>query len=206
MPVVALDAGHGGEDNGARSREGVLEKDLAAQLVARVRQALLTTGKFRVVLTRTGDANVTFEQRAATANAAGALYFLTFHAGDLGGGGPQVAIYTYRSPGMAEDSPEGGAKPFFVAWDRVQENYLDQSRRLAQTIQRDLTALAGVTSDAPTEAPERTLRSVNAPAVAIEIGSLSPDVDAGPLTDPSFQLHLSSIVAEALSALQGGGV
>jgi len=41
--------------------------------------------------------------------------------------------------------------------------------------------------------------------VAIEIGSLSPDADASPLTDPAFQLHLSSIVAEALSALQGGG-
>ena len=50
LPVVALDAGHGGEDNGARSRDGVLEKDLVAQLVARVRQALLTTGKFRVDL------------------------------------------------------------------------------------------------------------------------------------------------------------
>jgi N-acetylmuramoyl-L-alanine amidase len=205
LPVVALDAGHGGEDNGARSRDGVVEKDLVAQLVARVRQALLATGKFRVILTRTGDANVSFEQRAETANVAGTAYFLTFHAGDLGAGSPQVAIYTYQSPGLPNPSTEGGAKPFFVAWDRVQENYIDQSRQLALTIQRDLAALAGVTSDPPTGAPERTLRSVNASAVAIEIGSLSPEVDAGPLTDPAFQLHLSSIVAEALSALQGGG-
>ncbi|MGD0130154.1 MAG: N-acetylmuramoyl-L-alanine amidase [Terriglobia bacterium] len=205
LPVVVLDAGHGGEDNGARSRDGVIEKDLVAQLVARVRQALLTTGKFRVILTRTGDANVTFEQRAATANVAGAAYFLTFHAGDLGGGSPQVAIYTYQSASQASPSPEGATKPFFVAWDRVQENYIDQSRKLAQTIQKDLTALAGVTLDPPAAAPERTLRSVNAPAVAIEIGSLSPDVDAGPLTDTAFQLRLSSIVAEALNAFEGGG-
>ena len=204
-PIVALDAGHGGEDNGARSRDGVVEKDLVAQLVARVRQALLTAGRFRVVLTRPGDANVTFEQRAVTANVAGAAYFLTFHAGDLGGSSPQVAIYTYQSPSLASSSPEDGARPFFVAWDRVQENHIDQSRQLAQTIQRDLTTLAGIASDPPTEAPERTLRSVNAPAVAIEIGSLSPDVDAGPLTDPAFQLHLSSMVAEALNALQRGG-
>ncbi|MGC9996189.1 MAG: N-acetylmuramoyl-L-alanine amidase [Terriglobia bacterium] len=205
LPVVALDAGHGGEDNGARSRDGVLEKELVAQLVERVRQALLTTGKFRVIMTRTGDANVTFEQRAVAANVAGAAYFLTFHAGDLGGGSPQVAIYTYQSPGSASPSPEGGANPFFVAWDRIQENHLEQSGKLAQTIERDLAVLAGVTVDPPTAAPERTLRSVNAPAVAIEIGSLSPDVDAGPLTDAAFQLHLSSIVAEALSALQAGG-
>ena len=205
LPVVALDAGHGGEDNGARSRDGVLEKELVAQLVERVRQALLTTGKFRIVMTRTGDANVTFEQRAVAANVAGAAYFLTFHAGDLGGGSPEVAIYTYQSPGLASPSSEGRANPFFVAWDRIQENHIDQSRQLAQTIERDLAVLAGVTLDPPTTAPERTLRSVNAPAVAIEIGSLSPDVDAGPLTDAAFQLHLSSIVAEALSALQAGG-
>ena len=205
LPVVALDAGHGGEDNGARSRDGVLEKDLVAQLVARVRQALLTTAKFRVVLTRSGDANVTFDQRASTANVAAAAYFLTFHAGDLGAGSPQVAIYTYQSPGLAGTSPEVGARPLFVAWDRIQDNHIDQSRKLAQTIQQDLTALAGITSDSPMAAPERTLRSVNAPAVAIEIGSLSPDADAGPLTDPAFQLHLSAIVAEALSAFRGGG-
>ena len=205
LPVVVLDAGHGGEDNGARSRDGVLEKDLVAQLVARVRQALLTAGKFRVILTRTGDANVTFEQRAATANVGGAAYFLTFHAGDLGGGSPQVSIYTYQSPGLADASSEGRARPFFVPWDRVQENYLDQSRQLAQIIEQNLAALAGVNVNSVTGAPERTLRSVSAPAVAIEIGSLSPDADAGPLTDPAFQLHLSSIVSEALSALQGGG-
>jgi len=205
LPVVALDAGHGGEDNGARSKDGVLEKELVAQLAERVRQALLTTGKFRVVMTRTGDANVTFEQRAVAANVAGAVFFLTFHAGDLGGGSPQVAIYTYQSPGVASPSPDARANPFFVAWDRIQENHIDQSRKLAQTLEQDLAVLAGVAIDPPMAAPERTLRSVNAPAVAIEIGSLSPDVDAGPLSDPAFQLHLSSIVAEALSALQAGG-
>jgi N-acetylmuramoyl-L-alanine amidase len=202
---VALDAGHGGDDTGAHSRDGVTEKDLVAQLVARVRQALLSTRKFRVVLTRTGDVNVTFEQRAVTANTAAAAYFLTFHAGDLGGGSPRVAVYTYQSPGLASPSPGGGAKPLFVPWNQVQETYLDQSRQLAQTLQQDFAVLAGVTADLPTAAPVRTLRSVNAPGVAIEIGSLSPDYDAGSLTDPPFQLQLSSVVAEALSALQGGG-
>ena len=55
---MALDAGHGGEDNGGHSHDGVLEKDLTAQYVARVRSALLATAKYRVVLTRTGDVNV----------------------------------------------------------------------------------------------------------------------------------------------------
>ena len=205
LPVVALDAGHGGDDTGARSRDGVTEKDLVAQLVARVRQALLATQKYRIVLTRPGDVNATFEQRAVAANVAAAAYFLTFHAGDLGGGSPRVAVYTYQPPGQSLPSPGGEARPIFVPWNQVQETHLEQSRQLAQTLQQQFAIIAGVTADMPTAAPVRTLRSVNAPAVAIEIGSFSPDNDAGPLTDPSFQLHLSAVVAEVLAALQGGG-
>ena len=202
---MALDAGHGGDDTGAHSRDGVTEKDLVAQLVARVRLALLSTRKFQIVLTRTGDVNVTFEQRAVTANVATAAYFLTFHAGDLGGGSPRIAVYTYQPPGLRLPSPGGEARPIFVPWNQVQEAYLDQSRQLAQTLQQGFAVIAGVTADLPTPAPVRTLRSVNAPAVAIEVGSLSPDNDAGPLTDPAFQLHLSDAIAEVLAAMQGRG-
>jgi N-acetylmuramoyl-L-alanine amidase len=205
LPVVVLDAGHGGDDAGAHSRDGVMEKDLAAQLVARVRQALLSTQKFRVVLTRTGDVNVSFAQRAVTANEAAAAYFLTFHAGDLGGGSPQIAVYTYRPPDEPLPLPGGETRPIFVNWNQVQESHLDQSRQLAETLQQEFAVIAGVTADLPQAAPERTLRSVNAPAVAIELGTLSPDYDAGALTDPAFQLHFSSVVAEALAALQGRG-
>jgi N-acetylmuramoyl-L-alanine amidase len=205
LPVVALDAGHGGEDPGARSRDGVTEKDLVAQLVARVRQAVLLTRKYRIVVTRLGDVNATFEQRAVAANVAGAAYFLTFHAGDLGGGSPRIALYTYQPPGPPLPSPGGEARPIFVPWNQVQEAHLDQSRQLAQALAEQFAQVIGATADTPTPAPVRALRSVNAPAVAIEIGSLSPDNDAGPLTDPLFQQQFSVAVAEALAALQGGG-
>jgi N-acetylmuramoyl-L-alanine amidase len=205
LPVVALDAGHGGDDTGARSRDGVTEKDLVAQLVARVREALLSTRKYRIVVTRTGDVNATFEQRAVAANLAGAVYFLTFHAGDLGGSSPRIAVYTYQPPSPPLASPDGEARSIFVPWNQVQEAHLDQSRKLAQALEQQFALLAGVTADTPTTAPVRTLRSVNAPAVALEIGSLSPDDDAGMLTDPAFQLHLSAAVAEVLAALQDGG-
>jgi N-acetylmuramoyl-L-alanine amidase len=205
LPIVTLDAGHGGDDTGAHSHDGVMEKDLVAQLVARVRQALLSTRRFRVVLTRTGDVNATFEQRAATANEAAAAYFLTFHAGDLGGGSPQVAVYTYRPPDEPLPLPGGETRPIFVKWNQVQESYSDQSRQLAETLHQEFAVIAGVTAALPQAAPERTLRSVNAPAVAIELGTLSPDYDAGALTDPAFQLQLSNVVAETLAALLGRG-
>ena len=62
-----------------------------------------------------------------------------------------------------------------------------------------------MTADPPTPAPVRALRSVNAPAVAIEIGSLTAESDAGPLVNPTFQEQLSAAVADVLAALPGGG-
>ena len=203
---MVLDAGHGGDDAGARSRDGVTEKDLVAQLAARVRLALLSTRKYRIVLTRTGDVNVTFEQRTVAANVAGAAYFLTFHAGDLGGSSPRIAVYTFQPPGPPLSSRGGEASSIFAPWNQVQEAYLDQSRQLAQALQQQFAQIAGITADTPTGAPVRTLRSVNAPAVAIEIGSLTPDNDAGPLTNPAFQQSISAAVAQVLAGLQGGGV
>jgi N-acetylmuramoyl-L-alanine amidase len=205
LPVVALDAGHGGDDVGGRSRDGVTEKDLDAQLVARVRLALLSTGKFRIVLTRIGDVNATFEQRAVAANVSGAVYFLTFHAGDLGSSSPRIAVYTYQPPSPPLTSPGGETKAGFLAWDQVQEAYLDQSRQLAQVLGQQFAQIAGVLADTPATAPVRTLRSANASAVAIEVGSFTPDSDASPLTDPAFQQFFSAAVAKALLTLQGGG-
>jgi N-acetylmuramoyl-L-alanine amidase len=205
LPVVALDAGHGGDDLGGRSRDGVNEKDLVARLVARARLALLSTGKFRIVLTRTGDVNATFEQRAIAANVSGAVYFLTFHAGDLGSSSPRIAVYTYQPPSPPLASPGSETRAGFVAWDQVQEACLDQSRQLAQALEQQFAQIAGVLADSPSTAPVRTLRSASAPAVAIEVGSLTPDSDASPLTDPAFQELFSAAVAKALVTLQGGG-
>jgi N-acetylmuramoyl-L-alanine amidase len=166
---------------------------------------LLSTGKYRIVLTRSGDVDATFEQRAEAANVAGAAYFLTFHAGDLGGSTPRIAVYTYQPPRLPLPSLRGEARSSFVPWNQVQEAYLVQSRQLAQTLEQQFAQIPGVTADTPTAAPVRTLRSANAPAVAIEIGSLTPDNEAGPLTDPAFQQLLSAAVAKVLAALQGGG-
>jgi N-acetylmuramoyl-L-alanine amidase len=205
LPVVVLDAGHGGTDSGARSRDGVLEKDLAALLVARVRQALLDTRKYRIVLTRTGDVEASFEQRTTTANTAGAAYFLTFHAGDLGGNSPQIAVYAYEPPDPSPLFTSGGPSSIFIPWARVQETHLEQSHRLATNLQQRFAQMSGVTVDMPDSAPVRSLRSVNAPAVAIELGRLAPDSDAAAFSDSNFLQQFSSAITQALAAFEGKG-
>jgi N-acetylmuramoyl-L-alanine amidase len=202
---VALDAGHGGTDNGGRSRDGLLEKDLAAQYVARVRAALLATNQYRVVLSRTGDVGVSDEQRTLAANLSGAICFLSFHAGDLGTASPRIAIFTYQPP-AAVASLEGDAPAStFVPWGQVQEARLGQSVQLALALQQQFGQVTGVEVDMPTTAPLRTLRSVNAPAVAIELGRLAPDADATTLTNPAFQQQIAGAVVQTLATFAKGG-
>ena len=217
LPVVALDAGHGGEDNGGRSHDGVFEKDLAAQYVARVRSALLATGKYRVVLTRTGDVNVSVEQRALAANLSNAIYFLSFHAGDLGSASPRITFFTFQPPAPlapatvpiaaagAIPAAEDAAPPTFVPWGQVQETRLGQSLQLALALQQQFALVNGAQVDMPATAPVRILRNVNAPAVAIEMGRLASDADATPLTDPNFQQQVAGAVVQALAAFEKGG-
>ena len=205
LPVVALDPGHGGEDNGGHSRDGVLEKDLTAQYVARVRSALLATAKYRVVLTRTGDVNVGVEQRALAANLSSAIYYLSFHAGDLGAASPRITVFTFQLPAAVAPPTGDVSPPTFVPWGQVQEARLGQSVQLALALQQQFALLNGVQVDMPATAPVRVLRNINAPAVAIELGRLAPDADAAPLTDPNFQQRVAGAVVQALASFEKGG-
>jgi N-acetylmuramoyl-L-alanine amidase len=202
LPVVVLDAGHGGEDAGARSHDGVVEKDLVAQVVARVRLALLETRKYRVVLTRVGDSNPSFEQREVAANVARPAAFITFHAGNLGSSAPRIMIYSYHSSSAASGAGDGSHQPF-IPWTRIQETHLDRSRQLAETLGLQFEKIPGVTTAKPEEAPVRSLRSVDSPAVAIEFGSVSPETDSAVLTGLGFQQQVSEAIARALANFEG---
>ncbi len=201
LPLVALDPAHGGTDNGGRSSDGVLEKDLVAQVAARVRTALLTTDKYRVVLTRTGDANVSAEQRALAANLSGAMCYISFHAGDLGASSPRISIFTFQAPSPPAQAPP----PPFLPWSEVQETQSAQSVQLALTLQQQLAQINGAEVDQPSTAPVYSLRSVNSPAVAIELGRLAPSGDAAAITNPGFQQQVAGAVVQALAIFAKGG-
>jgi len=205
LPVVALDAGHGGADNGGHSRDGVLEKDLAAQYAVRVRSALLATNKYRVVLSRAGDMDVTSEQRALAANLSGAICFLSFHAGDLGMASPRITVFTYQPPTAVADPAAEAPTPTFMPWGQVQESRLRQSVQLSLAVQQQFALINGIEVDLPATAPVRTLRNVNAPAVAIELGRLAPDADAAALTNPAFQQQVAGAIVQALAVFEKGG-
>ena len=78
--VIAIDAGHGGEDPGARSRRGLLEKDVSLALARRLAGLVNHEPGLRAVLVRDGDYYVGLRDRIRKAHDAQADLFVSIHA------------------------------------------------------------------------------------------------------------------------------
>ena len=80
--IVALDAGHGGEDAGAVGPTGAKEKDINFDVVQKLKKILEDAGA-KVVLTRADDADVNLYERVKIAKEENALILLSLHANAL---------------------------------------------------------------------------------------------------------------------------
>jgi N-acetylmuramoyl-L-alanine amidase len=77
--VIAIDAGHGGEDPGAKGRSGLLEKDVALSVARRLAKLINDTPNMRAVLTRDGDYYVGLRERVNVARKHEADLFVSVH-------------------------------------------------------------------------------------------------------------------------------
>lgn len=81
LPLVVIDAGHGGHDPGAISpHSGKREKDITLALARAVRDDLLASGRVRVALTRSDDRYLVLEERYGIARRLKADLFISIHA------------------------------------------------------------------------------------------------------------------------------
>lgn len=78
--VIAIDAGHGGEDPGARGPSGTLEKNIALQIARRLARKVDATPGMRSYLTRDGDYYLSLRKRIEKARAVKADLFVSVHA------------------------------------------------------------------------------------------------------------------------------
>ncbi|MEQ1439582.1 N-acetylmuramoyl-L-alanine amidase [Fontimonas sp. SYSU GA230001] len=77
--VIAVDAGHGGEDPGAKGGSGLLEKDVALAVARKLAKLINDTPNMRAVLTRDGDYYVGLRDRVNVARRHQADLFVSVH-------------------------------------------------------------------------------------------------------------------------------
>jgi N-acetylmuramoyl-L-alanine amidase len=80
MIIVAIDAGHGGEDPGAHGRHGTLEKNVTLAIARRLKALVDDTGTMRAVLIRDGDYFIPLGGRVEKGRKAHADLFVSIHA------------------------------------------------------------------------------------------------------------------------------
>ncbi len=93
IPLVIVDAGHGGHDGGAVSH-GVVEKNMSLDIATRLKKELEASG-LRVVMTRNEDRFLSLDERAEMAGRNGAAAFVSVHLNTDGEGSEAQGIETY---------------------------------------------------------------------------------------------------------------
>jgi len=198
LTVVVIDPAHGGSDSGARGSSGINESEIVMDFTRAIRAALESQG-LRVVQTRTGNEGPSFDDRSAVANAQHGSVFISIHVASTGTFG-QARAYSQVARDASADliTPQAvGALSFpvrngLLPWDRAQEPYLAASRKFAELAQSALAQKFKGSPDAPISAPVRQLRTVGAPAIAIEVSSVST-------TDREQLLRMAPWIADAVA-------
>lgn len=185
LAVVVIDPAHGGPDTGARGSGGTIESEVVVDFGRAIRVAL-EAGGFRAILTREGNQNPSFDNRAALVNGLSDAIFITLHVSSTGTPGTARVYFCSMFPAPPQAPPVSGRPagppparhPGLLEWDRAQEPFVELSRRLALLVQIQLAQRFRGSPETPSSAPIRQLRTIAAPAIAIEVSDVSLDAAA----------------------------
>jgi N-acetylmuramoyl-L-alanine amidase len=165
LNVVVLDPAHGGTDPGARGTGGMRESEIVLDFAIQVRSALELQG-FQVLQTRQGNENPSFDDRSAIANAQRGAVFVTLHISSTGL--PSTARVYVNS-----DLPPVTDSNGMIPWDRAQAPFLGLSRTFGDFVQGFLAQRFKGSPETAQTASVRQLRTTAAPAIAVEISSVT---------------------------------
>jgi len=96
-------------------------------------------------------------------------------------------------PSLASD-----LSPIFTPWQAAQQKDLPQSEKLAEAVAEQIAQIPELARSSSWTAPVRQLRSVDAPAIALEVGTLAPEFDGVALTDPDFLQRVADALVQAV--------
>jgi N-acetylmuramoyl-L-alanine amidase len=89
--TIAVDAGHGGSNNGALGATGAIEKDVTLSIARRLQDTLIRRGA-KVILTRSSDSDVGTADRIEKAIVSGARILVSVHCNSIGESADPVLI------------------------------------------------------------------------------------------------------------------
>jgi N-acetylmuramoyl-L-alanine amidase len=218
-PLIVIDPGHGGIDNGTQAANGVTEKSIVLEFSLMLRDTIEKTGKYRVVMTRSDDTFVPLSERVNAARSRQAALLLSVHADALarGDGDAQGAtVYTLSdtaSDAAAARLAESENRADVIAGmdlsaepDDVADILIDLARRETKTFSMQFArGLVGemkkatrLHKDPLKSAGFRVLRAPDVPSVLIELGYVSNRGDLKSLTSEAWRTRTAGSIAQAV--------
>jgi N-acetylmuramoyl-L-alanine amidase len=209
---VVVDAGHGGQDPGAKGFFFLKEKDVALDVTRRIKHLLKKMG-FNVYLTRNTDKDLSLLERVELANQLKADLFVSVHVNSIQGIENANGIETYHlgENGILPPGRRGG----FVFVDNKQDdelskladnlltNNINLSKNLATSIQESIigffdTKKLSVANRGIKDAKFRILLKSEIPVSLVEIGFLTNKKEAKRLSHPAYRQMLAEGISRGV--------
>jgi N-acetylmuramoyl-L-alanine amidase len=220
-PIIVLDPGHGGIDNGTVASTGVMEKSIVLDFALLLRDMLEKSGKYRVVMTRTDDRFIPLVDRVRMARIRQAALFVSIHADALRKGEGQAqgaTVYTLSETAsdaeaarLAENENRADViagidlshEPNDVAdilIDLAQRETKVFSVQFARDIVSNVRKVARMHKHPLKSAGFKVLKAPDVPAVLIELGYVSSKSDLRQLTSDTWQARTAGAMVKAIDA------
>lgn len=212
--IIAIDAGHGGEDPGARGRHGSREKNVTLAIARKVKTLIDATPNMRGVLIRDGDYFIPLIGRVAKARKLNADLFISIHAD---------AFITAKARGSSVFAlSEHGATSTAARWLAKKENEADliggvnlavkdpylartlldlsqtatitDSMKLAKHVLAELGDINDLHRGRVEQAGFAVLKSPDIPSILVETAFISNPSEERRLNDKGYQLKIANAI------------
>jgi N-acetylmuramoyl-L-alanine amidase len=210
--IVAIDAGHGGEDPGAIGRRGTREKDVVLKIAKELEKLIANERGMKPLMIRTGDYYIDLKQRVKKAQVAQADLFISIHADAFKNGkarGSSVFILSERGASSdlasyladSENSADlnGGVSSTdddllnMVLADMVKNSTLEDSHQIATNILAGIKNVNHLHKDQVEQAGFRVLKA-GRPAILVETAFISNPTEERKLLSGKHQRDLAKAI------------
>ncbi len=210
--IIAIDAGHGGDDPGASGRHGTREKDVVLAIAQRLERLIRKERGMQPVMIRTGDYYISLRKRMQRARDMKADLFISIHADAFRDGRARGAsVWVLSQKGATSEAGRWLEKSENSA-DLIGGVSLDDKDDLLASVLLDLSQNATIAASLDVgglmlgelkriarvhkphveQAGFVVLKSPDIPSILVETGFISNSHEERNLRDPNYQRKLAN--------------
>lgn len=221
--VVAVDAGHGGKDSGAKGKRGTLEKKVVFQIASKLTALINKQPGMKAIMVRKGDYYVSLRERMKIARKADADLFISIHADAFKKSNVSGAsVFTLSRRGATSEAARWLAKHenaadliggvslddkddilASVLLDLSQTASQDISQLVAKEVLKNFGRIGDLHSHKVQKAGFMVLKSPDIPSILVETAFISNPKEERRLKSSKYQLKMAQAIKKGIMSYAG---